>query len=181
MAVGTVRPVVSDLVFQLYDRSVHPELIESRATLRFEQPSYSGSVVLADAGHVISLRNEERTVTEVIGIGTITLPERDCLKNRRIIGLRNDEREFGNDLSYQASYQIERLDSEVFARLHEEMLLDASRADVAYRFHPGNRMHAEPVSLARVSAEPTSLLVHAFHTFPDEYAIVRSQTLFELR
>ena len=32
----------------------------------------------------------------------------------------------------------------------------------------------------RVLLPPPSLIVQAFHTFPDDYAIVKSQSLFQL-
>ena len=36
------------------------------------------------------------------------------------------------------------------------------------------------ISYLNISSRDRSLLIQAFHTFPDDYAIVKSQSLFKL-
>jgi hypothetical protein len=67
----------------------------------------------------------------------------------------------------------------VFLNLHEELSIDCGRADLAYRFPPANRLAPEALSLIRTEVCPRSLLIHAFHTFPESAAVVKTQSLFE--
>jgi hypothetical protein len=41
-------------------------------------------------------------------------------------------------------------------------------------------MGLSPLSYLDVQARTGSLLIHSYHTFPDEYAVVKSQTLIEV-
>ena len=56
---------------------------------------------------------------------------------------------------------------------------DSERVEVAFEFPSATRFSPPPLSLLRVDAQPDSLLVHAYHTFPDGCAVVKSQSLFE--
>jgi hypothetical protein len=50
-----------------------------------------------------------------------------------------------------------------------------------HRFRSSNRLAPPPLSHIQISARVTDLSVQSFHTFPDECAIVRTQSLFELK
>ena len=50
-----------------------------------------------------------------------------------------------------------------------------------YRFDSSGRMALGALSYINLQARNRSLLVQAFHTFPDDYAIVKSQSLFEVQ
>jgi hypothetical protein len=49
-----------------------------------------------------------------------------------------------------------------------------------HRFDPSGRMDLGAISYVYVETRNRSLLVQAFHTFPDDYAIVKSQSVFEV-
>ncbi|HEX6984814.1 MAG TPA: DUF2617 family protein [Planctomycetaceae bacterium] len=179
MAVSVVRPDVSDLVFRLFGRSVHPELFDVRAKATITLEGYQATISLCDAGHLVSFRCGGRTITEVLAASGHDLPEQKRLYGRKVRGSRSESRVFEGGLRYQTCYQLEELDAEVFGRTHEELTTDCLKADVAYRFPPGNRLAPAPLSLVRADARNDGLLLHAFHTFPDCRAVVRTQSLFE--
>jgi hypothetical protein len=179
MSVSVVRPAVSDLVFNLFGRSIHPELFDVRAETTITLPSYRATICLCDAGHIVTFRCGGRTITEVLAADGHELPEQKRLYAWKVRGSRNESRVFESGLRYQTSFQLEELDTEVFARLHEELSLDCLRAELSYRFPPGNRLAPAPLSLVRTDARNDGLLLHVFHTFPDGRAVVRTQSLFE--
>lgn len=180
MPVSLVRPDVSNLVFRLFGRSVHPELFDVRAESTLAFDGYRATVSLCDSGHLVSFRSGNRTVTEVLAAADHLLPERESILGRKIRGNRSESRVFEGGLRYQTCYQLEELEPEVFARLHEELSLDCLKADLVYRFPPGNRLAPSPLSLVRADARGDGLLIHVFHTFPAGRAVVRTQSLFEL-
>lgn len=57
--------------------------------------------------------------------------------------------------------------------------MDAQRADLAYHFVSESRLTPGALSIIDYEANQSSLLIHAFHTFPDELAVVKTQSLFE--
>ena len=180
MSVGFARPNSSNLVFQLYGRSVHPELFQVYASAHVWQPAYGATIQICDAGHIIAFRRDRTIVTEVTASRQQALPQRKRFLDRRLRGSRDENFLFDGGVRYSASYQLERLDPEVFLTVHEELLKDGRRAALCHRFPATSRLSPEPISLIRTESDPQSLLIHAFHTFPENSVVVRTQSLFEL-
>ncbi len=179
MNVYFARPDIDNLVFHLFDRAIHPEFFTVYANNIVDKEAFSASISLCDAGHVIEFRRGDQIITEVTATDEQELPEsRHCFE-RRLRGCRDEAFEFESGISYQASYQLEKLPSDVFHLFNEELLVDCNRAVVSHRFPGSNRMSPQPLSLIRVDAGGRSLLVHAYHTFPESFAVVKTQSLFE--
>jgi hypothetical protein len=60
------------------------------------------------------------------------------------------------------------------------MIADGSRQTLVHHFRTSNRLAPPPLSHVYVEPRVGGLSVQAFHSFPDECAIVRSQSLYEL-
>ena len=65
-----VRPKVAELVFQLYGRSLHPELFVMHAQRLIERADYQATVAITGAGHLITWRKAGITLTEVAASGS---------------------------------------------------------------------------------------------------------------
>jgi hypothetical protein len=180
MSISFARPDIANLEFQLYERSVHPELFRIHAQTRADQTDYTALVRICDAGHTVSFRYAGATVTEVTAAHGQPLPQQKRVIERRLKGCRDDCIEFPSGLRYQVSYQLEELDPDIFLNFHEELVIDCNQANVAHRFPSVSRLAPGPLSLIRFDSGPDSLLVHAFHTFPESCAVVKTQSLFEL-
>lgn len=179
MSVSFARPDVSNLLFYVYSRALHPELFSVEAQRKITGPTYEVIVQICEAGHVLTFRQKDQTITEIITAEQQLFPQHKRLLDRRIQGCRNAACQPGRGLEYQASFQLERLEPEVFHRCHEELLMDCRGAELAHAFPLGHRFSPNPLSLLRVEADRKSLLVHAFHTFPDSNAVVKTQSLLE--
>jgi hypothetical protein len=49
-----------------------------------------------------------------------------------------------------------------------------------YTFDSSGRLAVGALSYINIETRNRSMLVQAFHTFPDDYAIVKSQSIFEM-
>jgi hypothetical protein len=78
------------------------------------------------------------------------------------------------------SFQLEPTVPEVFWTFQQELAQQGLRHGLLHHFHTSNRMALGALSYINLEARNRSLLVQAFHTFPDDYAIVKSQSLFQL-
>src|SRR5262245_61781637 len=65
MRVEAARPDVASLVFRLFCRTVHPELLDVYSQESFVQESYSVQLQICDAGHLVSFRHGGQTLCEV--------------------------------------------------------------------------------------------------------------------
>ena len=180
MNVRFARPSVSNLMFCLFGRSVHPELFDVYAETILQKDQYTAVVRICEAGHTVEFRGGRNVLTEVATTVQQPLPQQRRLLEKKLRGQREESVEFNGGLRYQVSYQLEQLDPEVFLNFNEELLIDSTRAEIAHRFPTGNRLDPGPLSLIRIDACTHSLLIHAYHTFPESSAVVKTQSLFEL-
>ena len=77
-------------------------------------------------------------------------------------------------------FQLEPVQPEVFWTYQQELTIDGVRQGMLHRFDSSGRMALGALSYLNVETRNRSMLVQAFHTFPDDYAIVKSQSLFEV-
>jgi len=177
----SVRPKVAELVFQLYGRALHPELFQVFATRKIERGDYEATINITGAGHVITWRYQGMTLTEVAAAAQQPLPERRRLMNYKLKGQRQDRLDCRGGCRYQVNFQLEdSVDPDVFYAFQQELTLDGQRQGLLHRFESSGRFALGALSYVSIETRPKALLVQAFHTFPNDYAIVKSQSLFEL-
>jgi len=179
MGVYLLRPRVADLVFQLYGRPLHPELFDILAMRKVQREDYDLAVRITRTGHVISWSNRDVYLTEVTAAADQPLPERRRLLNYRIRGEHSDSLICAPGLSYQMSFQVETLPPEIFLHVHDEILADGGKRGLLYNFQPNHRLSLAPLGFVSVEARAGCLLLTTFHTFPDEFTVVKSQSLIE--
>jgi hypothetical protein len=176
----SVRPKVAELVFQLYGRALHPELFEVYSTRTVERGDYQATIDITSAGHVVTWRYQGLILTEVAASAQHPLPQKRRLLSYRLRGERQDRVECRGGCRYQFNFQLEPVEPEVFWTYQQELSLEGVRQGMLHTFDSSGRMALGALSYIHVETRNRSLLVQAFHTFPDDYAIVKSQSLFEV-
>lgn len=176
----SVRPKVAELVFQLYGRALHPELFEIHTTRTVKRGDYEATINITSAGHTVSWRYKGITLTEVATSAHHPLPQKRRLMAYKLKGEGHDRVDCKGGARYQVSFQLEPVEPEVFWTFQNELANDGERQGMLYRFDSSGRMALGALSYINVETRNRSLLVQAFHTFPDDYAIVKSQSLFEI-
>ena len=176
----SVRPKIAELVFQLYGRPLHPELFEIHKTRRITREDYEAQIDITSAGHLVTWRHQGLTLTEVATASHHPLPQKRRLMNHRLKGDRTDEVHCHGGVVYQVNFSLERVDPEVFWTYQQEITLDSSTHGILHKFEASGRMALGAISFVNVASRSKSLLIQALHTFPDDYAIVKSQSIFRL-
>lgn len=179
MNISDVRPDVAELTFQVFGRPIHPELLNTKASAEIRQEAYSAKLQVCDTGHAITFRRANHLLCEVVLSRESPLPLRKKLYGQKLRGHRQESICFESGLEYHLSFQYEQLEPEVFHHFHQELFDDCHQALVAHQFSPATRWTPVPVSFMKVEEAPRSLLIHAFHTFPENFAVVKTQSLFE--
>ncbi len=180
MPLSVARPDAADLVLQTFGRALHPDLLCHHKSAQLIVPGMTLDVRLIAAGHAFLLRTEAQTLTEVISDRHDIFPLRGRLFQQKLKGCRNETVEFESGLRYHVSCTLERLSMAVFLRQHEELVEDGTKASLFTEFPGVNRFSPGPLSLVRTEACRHSVVVHAYHTFPEQLAIVKTQSLIEL-
>jgi hypothetical protein len=159
---------------------LHPELFEIQTSRSVERGDYRATIDITSAGHVIAWRYQAMTLTEVCTAAEHPLPQKRRLLSYRLRGERNDRFECHGGVTYQMSFQLETVPPEVFWNLQQELMNDGELHGMLHRFSSSGRLALGALSYVHVETRNRSLLVQAFHTFPDDFAIVKSQSLYEM-
>lgn len=181
MATAPVRPPVADLVFQVYGRPLHPEFFDILAARQVRHAGFCLTVRITRTGHVISWENDDVFLTEVTAAADQELPTRRRLLHHRMRQERSTEMPCMHGVHYQATFQIEALPPEVFATVHGEIVADGRKRGLVHHFSPHDRIALAPVGLVCADFRPGCLFLTAWHTFPEEHTVVKSQSLIEVR
>jgi hypothetical protein len=120
------------------------------------------------------------TLTEVAASAQHPLPERRRLLSYRLKGQRSDRVECRGGVLYHTNFQLEPVAPELFWTFQEELSRDGERQGLVHVFESSGRMALGAVSYINAETRSRSLLVQSFHTFPDDCAIVKCQSVFEL-
>ena len=181
MGTPLVRPLVRDLVFQLFGRPLHPELFDIVAQRRLKHEDYEVLVRITRTGHVVSWENADVHVTEVTAAADQPLPEKRRLLTFRLREERTAALPLAHGVHYQMSFQVETLPPDLFHHVHDEILSDGSKRGLLHHFRNHQRFGVDPLGFLTVEARPGCLFLSSFHTFPGEYTVVKTQSLIERR
>ncbi len=176
----SVRPKVAELAFQLFGRALHPELFEVYKTRTVQRGDYQAQIGITSAGHLVTWKYRGLTLTEVACSAQHPLPEKRRLLSYRLKGQRSDKVECRGGITYQMSFQLETVPAEIFWAFQAELGRDSEREGLLHTFDSSGRMALGAISYVNVETRQRSLMVQAFHTFPDDHAIVKTQSFFEL-
>jgi hypothetical protein len=178
MAVGYARPDVADMVLRVFERSVHPELFDTVCETHVGSGDAKVTLRLGRSGHLIEYRTKHSTLVEIVTSKFAPLPSQLCSIDRRLIGYRTHTVE-GQGVRYHCSYQLESAPVDLYLALHRELETDARTSTLAAAIPGASTASPDCLSLLKCDLLPEGLVVHAFHTFPENSAVLRIQTLFE--
>ncbi len=179
MGVYLVRPRVADLVFQLYGKPLHPELFDILASRTVRRDDWELTVRITRTGHAVHWHNRDVCLTEVAAAVEQELPQGRRLLSYRLRGEHSGTLACAHGVHYQTTFQVEVLPPEIFAHVHEEILADGDKRGLLHHFQPHHRLALAPLGLVAVESRAGCLFLSAFHTFPEEHTVVKSQSLIE--
>jgi hypothetical protein len=174
-----LRPTVAELQFQVYDRPLHPEFVDSLLHREYVRDGRRLTLDVTRSGHVVQWDLGSVRLTEVLADQSDDFPETHQLFAHRIGGERSEKHQPADGINYQTCFQVERLPGELFFHLHDELRRDGEKNGVLHVLQPMDRLGLSPLTYIDLQARSGSFLVHAYHTYPDEYAVVKTQTLIE--
>ncbi len=172
MGLSLVRPRVAEVLVRLYDQPLHPELFDAVAARTVAHVGTRLTVQLTRAGHALAWTDGRVHLVEVTATADQELPAAGV----RLA--RNGRCELPG-VRYQLAHQVEVLEPEQFVHLHAELAADGAKKGLVYHCKTNNRVGLSPLGVVIVEALPRCLSVTAFHTFPDEFAVLKTQSLIE--
>lgn len=181
----SVRPRITELVFQLYGRPLHPELFEVCSEKKIERENYQATLQITTAGHVVCWQRDGLILTEVATSAQAPLPQKRRLMSHPLTGQRRDGLECRGGAKYSVEFQLESVDSAAFFTYQKEFALAGAREGqtndgLLHNFDSSGRFDLGALSYVHFESRQRSLKIQALHTFPDDYAILKTQSVFKL-
>jgi len=131
-------------------------------------------------GHVIALRTDEGVATELAIPSGLSTPDRGLAAGHKLGASRDWTVSLTGGLRAHFSAHVDALDAIAYRNVEQELTLDALKAALSFRFPGAGRLQAGPLSVIRVEPLARGVMFHAFHTFPENLAVLRTQSLYEL-
>ncbi len=179
MGVYFLRPPVTDLVFQLYGRHLHPELFDILAVRKIRRDDYELTVRITRTGHVITWENADVCLTEVAAAADQELPSGAACSTTGCAASTAASCPAPHGIHYQMSFQVETLPPEIFLQVQDELRADGDKRGLIHTFPAQHRIDVAPLGFVTADGRPGCLCLSTFHTFPLEHTIVKTQSLIE--
>ena len=176
----STRPKIAELVFQLYGRSLHPELFEIHESRTIKRGKYTAQVLITSAGHVVTWEYDGITLTEIATAAHHPLPKKRRLMSHRLKGDRADQLECRGGVKYEVAFSLERASTERFLDYQKQLSLPCTRQGLLHQFDSNGRWETGAISYVNVESRDKLFRVQAFHTFPEDCALLKIQSSFQL-
>lgn len=175
----SVRPKVAELSFNVFSRPLHPELYQVHARRHLDRDHYQAEVEITDCGHVITWRNEHAVICEVAAGAHQPMPTARRRLSQRLKGSRTEEIRDLYGVNYRTHYQLESVKPDLFWMMQKQ-LGQGPTDGLLHRFDSSGRISLGAMSYINIETRLRSTLIQAIHTFPDDYAIVKVESLFSM-
>lgn len=175
----SVRPKIAELAFRLFSRPLHPELYLVHRTRTVQRGPYQARVEITSCGHVVTWQCPGTTLCEVATSASQPLPSKRCLIAAPLQGSRTDRAQCPDGVVYRTHFQLDTVQPEMFWMVNQQLSGDSTEG-LLHRFESSGRLAFGALSYVNLQTRSRSLLVQAIHTFPDDYAILKVESLFTL-
>lgn len=176
----SVRPRVAELAFSLLGRSLHPELYTIFQSRRVERGGYQAKLDITNSGHVITWRGAGHVLTEVAASARQPLPTKRQLLSEKVKGKHREQHECRGGATYRTEYELETIAPEMFWAMQKQLFDGPMPEGMVFRFDSSGRLALGAFSYMHIEARSRSLLVQSLHTFPDDHAILKVESVFSL-
>jgi len=171
---------VNELVFSLYQRPLHPELFNIFARRHLKTQKYEAFIWVTGCSHVVSVFGKKGlAVSELIATPQQPLPQQGLVERFAFKGRRSHKCCLSRGLSYMTDFQIEKMSSHLYRQSHLDLEKFARNRGIFVNFSQLPPSGLEPFSYIDFEARHKELHIHAFHAYPDQVTIIKTQSLFD--
>jgi len=172
---------VSSLRFYLYDRPLHPELFDIYHDHRIVAERYEAQIWVTGCTHLIGFYSGGKSLIELIADVDSQLPRRGVQVELPFRGEKVHECNRQWPIHYMMSSQAETMSPMAYARTHHELARQGAKRGMFVPFPKWRSRSLTPFTFIDYQVRPDQLHVFAFHAFPQDLTMVRTQSIFELK
>ncbi len=176
----TVRPKISELSFRVFGRSLHPELFEIFATRTITREQYRLRVDITSSGHLLTWQRDGMVLSEVASSQLQPLPSGLQLFDESVGAPSSCQLTIDDSIDYSFRFQLDPAESNTFATIQNELLKSTPCEGLMFQFQSSGRMALGAISYVNIQSRLNTVHVRAFHTFPDAWVVMKSESVFNV-
>ena len=176
----SVRPKITELNFNLFARSVHPELFEVCASRTYVREQYELDLRITTDGHLICFRHDDLILAEISASSHHPLPAQCKLISHAIEKSNENQTNYKDIVRYQSTVRLEDVNPKMFVAIQQQLGEKMECEGLVHRFQSNGRIAVGAVSYINVQSFRNHVLVRSFHTFPDTCTVLKSESRFTI-
>jgi len=174
----SIRPTVTEHAFYVFGRSLHPELFSIYRSQSIQRSKYSAKIDITSDGHIVTFTSRSVVMSEVVCSSKQLLPQKRRLVGSNLKGKNVEQVDRKQGVTYHTQFELEHVSTDMFWMLHNQLQSSQCENELVHSFDSSGRIAFGAVSFVHVEQRERQLLIQAFHTFPDDCAIVKSVSTF---
>ena len=178
---GLTKQRSTDLNFFLYRRALHPELFHIYLDKHIEYSNFQADIWVVGLNHLVTVQSGGVLVTELTSSPCDLLTDRGLVTQFRFRGERDFSYRFSDNVRYLFSSQVEETTEHIFRTTYRDLSQYAQSRGLYVPYEQWSTNGLVPFSFVDYEMRQYELQVHAYHVFPGEWRILRTQSIFETR
>ena len=180
MDLSAKRQSVAALQFCLYRRPIHPEFFKIYESAEVKCGAYEATLWIVGSSHVLTVLTDDHCLVELAAHTTDPLPTTGLVRRFACRGEKTHTISWHNGLTYTMSFQVERLTPTQYGRCHDDLVRFGGKRGLYHGFDElADGSGRSPFTFIDYQPRKRELLVQTYHAFPEELAMVKTQTLVE--
>lgn len=179
MELGLTKQRSTDLHFFLYRRALHPELFHIYLDKHIKYGNFQADIWIVGLSHLVTLQSSGTMVTELTAVPSDLLTDRNLVTQFRFRGERDFQYRFSDNMRYIFSSQVEEMTEHIFRTTYRDLVRYAKTKGLYVPYPQWASNGLDPFSFIDYETRHNELHVHAYHAFPGEWRILRTQSIFE--
>ena len=180
MEQGLTKQRIEELHFYLYERPLHPELFRIHQVRHVDHRRYHAEIWVIGLAHAVTVTSGQHSLTELVAYPSDLLPKNGLATYFRFRGERDLAHTFASGMKYILSTQVERLSSNLFPSTHRDLARYGATRGVFCEFEEWETDGLAPFTFIHHEAREREFHVSAFHAFPEDLTLLKTQSIFEL-
>lgn len=179
LELGLTRQRSTDLNFFLYRRALHPELFHIYLDKHITYGNFQADIWIIGLSHLVTVQSGGTMVTELTAVPSDLLTDRNLVTQFRFRGERDFQYRFSDNMRYIFSSQVEEMTEHIFRTTYRDLVRYAKQKGLYVPYSPWKTNGLDPFSFIDYETRHHEFHVHAYHAFPGEWRILRTQSIFE--
>ena len=171
---------VASLRYCLYSRPIHPELFDIYHGHQITTERYKAQIWVTGCTHTVGFFYGRASMVEVIADAGVVLPARGLELQMPFRGEKAHECT-KSGIRYMMNFQVESMSPMVYAQTHHELARQGAQRGMFVPFPMWMSNGLTPFTFIDYQVDGDGLHVFAFHAFPEDLTMIKTQSIFELK